>query len=256
MNNYHYSTFLPGLRSATGGIYADDVMLYTSSSSIDEIQSRLQASLNALSDWTLANKMALNTSKTHCMLFGTRQRIGNRSLDLSLNGIPVSQVQSVKYLGLIMDPQLTWKEHTIKTISKAKSRIYAINRLKPLSGHLLIRLYRSFVMPIFEYCDVVWTPPKTLLDKMDRLHLKTMRQFGFIEDSDITPSRPSIRRKLHLSLQAFKIMHKNCPQYLYDTLVYSENAQHVINIDFSCLPSELSSANDHFITERPLFGIP
>ena len=70
------------------------------------------------------------------------------------------QVQSVKYLGLIMDPQLSWKEHTIKTISKAKSRIYAINRLKPLSGHLLIRLYRSFVMPIFEYCDVVWTPPE------------------------------------------------------------------------------------------------
>ena len=230
------------------GIYADDVILYTSSSSIAEVQSSLQASLTALRDWTLSNKMSLNATKTHSMLFGTRQRIGNQSLNLLLNGKPILQVQSAKYLG--MDPQLTWREHTIKTISKARSRIHAINRLKPLPGHLLIRLYRAFVMPILEYCDVVWTPPKTLLDKLDSLHLRSMRQFGLSGASDVVHSRPSIRRRFHMSLQAFKIMHKTCPQYLHDTLVYSEdvtNRSARNKFVFLYLPSELSLVGNPFI---------
>lgn len=102
-------------------IYADD-MTYTSSSSIHKTRTRLQDSLSVVNDWTLANKMALNITKTHSMLFGTHQRLKSKMLDLSLNGTPISYVQTVKYLGLSLDSSLAWKDHyTNKTISKSKS---------------------------------------------------------------------------------------------------------------------------------------
>ncbi|KAJ7845956.1 hypothetical protein B0H14DRAFT_2312527, partial [Mycena olivaceomarginata] len=63
--------------------------------------------------------------------------------------IPVSE--SAKYLGLIMDRQLCWKEQVQQAISKGTKAIMAVNRLtRPMFGlpHQSVRqLYRSVVIP-------------------------------------------------------------------------------------------------------------
>ena len=47
------------------------------------------------------------------------------------------------------------------------------NHLRPLSGSILFRLYCGFILPIFDYCDTVWSPPTALLSKsMERIHVR------------------------------------------------------------------------------------
>ena len=84
-------------------IYADDVMIYTSSPSLEDLQSRLQISLHSINQWALYNKMVINKYA----VWITSKAIRSRSLNLSLNGTPISYVQSAKYLGLLIDSQLT-----------------------------------------------------------------------------------------------------------------------------------------------------
>ena len=43
-----------------------------------------------------------------CMLIGSRQRVGGKTLSLSL---VLKQVPSIKYLGVYIDQYLTWQNH-------------------------------------------------------------------------------------------------------------------------------------------------
>ncbi|KAJ7729620.1 hypothetical protein B0H14DRAFT_2273651, partial [Mycena olivaceomarginata] len=60
-------------------------------------------------------------------------------------------IESAKYLGLVMDRQLRWKEQVEQAIKKGTKAVMAINRLtRPTFGlpHQFVRqLYRSVVVP-------------------------------------------------------------------------------------------------------------
>ena len=49
--------------------------------------------------------------KSLCMLIGTRQRVGGKTLRLSLDNSFLRQVSSTRYLGVCIDSHLTWKYH-------------------------------------------------------------------------------------------------------------------------------------------------
>ena len=53
-------------------------------------------------------------------------------------------------------------------------------RLRPLPGHLLFRLYQAFILPFFDYCDVVWAPTMVSLSKpLERLHSRFLQRVPF-----------------------------------------------------------------------------
>jgi len=70
-------------------MYADDTELHYSNG-------ELQDELVKVSDWMTV----MNIGKLVCMLIGTGQRLGGKSLYLSLNNSVLKQVSSTKYLGL------------------------------------------------------------------------------------------------------------------------------------------------------------
>ena len=153
------------------------------------------------------NKMKINASKTFSM-FGSRQKLEGIILHLSLNGCTIPHADTTKYLSQIIDSHLNWSDYILK---KARSHINAILRLRPIPSQLLVRLYRSYVMPIFEYYDTVWQPSLLASNKLDKLLSRTMCKFGWSPNSDLTPSLSSVRHKFHIALQAFKIIHKHYP---------------------------------------------
>ncbi len=48
------------------------------------------------------------------------------------------------------------------------SRLYAIRRLQPLPSSVTSLLYKAFVLPITDYCDVVWF--SGLVNMLKRIH--------------------------------------------------------------------------------------
>ena len=77
------------------------------------------------------------------MLIGTIQKIKNQKLCLSVDGSTMKQVQSTKYLGVIIDETLTWNEHVDYILRRVRAKLAAIGRLKPLPNNVLGLLYKS-----------------------------------------------------------------------------------------------------------------
>ena len=97
----------------------------------------LQQTLNDTSGWCCRNRMALNPTKTKCMLMATRQKHRKQQLSLNLNfdTTPVDQISKHRLLGVTVDEQLKWQRH-INNICRTISRnIFLLSKLSPFVSH-------------------------------------------------------------------------------------------------------------------------
>ena len=69
----------------------------------------------------------------------------------------ISDTMLVKYLGVILDPCLTWNEHIEHIGNKILSRLGMLRRArKVIPKEACITLFNAMVLPLFDYCYVVW----------------------------------------------------------------------------------------------------
>jgi len=62
--------------------------------------------------WLKQNYLKINVEKTQLLLLGGKSREQElERLRITLNGVEVGQHDHVKYLGVTIDSQLTWKQH-------------------------------------------------------------------------------------------------------------------------------------------------
>lgn len=153
-----YTNDLPNcLNSAKSVIFADDTTVYQSSKDIKELYINMNRELDSLSDWFRANKLSLNVSKSNFMLFTNKKNsTGNNNL-IKIGGITIEQTTTVKFLGMYMDENLKWYEHTRICKSKIASSIYAINKVKHMVPKSYIRtLYFTMIYPHLSYGIPLW----------------------------------------------------------------------------------------------------
>ena len=206
---------------------SDVTEIHSSSTSLNSLNSQLQDDLNEISTWISSNRLSINTNKTVSMMIGPYQKVRNHSLEVSLNGAKICNVSSTKYLGLYIDCHLNWNDHVNYITQRVRAKLAAILRLKPLKPTVLILLYKAFIAPIFDYCDAVWQPSSIKMDrKLDSLYNKAVGMAVFLDSTVRFPSPPSIRRRFHIAVQAYKVLHNFCPPYLKFTLRYTTNVTH------------------------------
>ena len=96
------------------GIYADDSTLYVSAPALAEVEEKIRPDIDAVSMWAKENEMKMHPAKTKYSITSTRQKIANsakQSLDLSVDGMQLTKVESERILGVYIDSHLTWNEH-------------------------------------------------------------------------------------------------------------------------------------------------
>ena len=112
-------------------MYADDSTITYSSSNINEIENNLNTALGRIYDWCFRNKLTINANKTKSMLIGSKQKVCNTDLNVSIAGSSVVQVNYVKCLGVIIDESLSWGPHVEyvkKTVSSNLGMLEKIQR--------------------------------------------------------------------------------------------------------------------------------
>ena len=76
-----------------------------------------------------------------------------------INDVPIKEVNSVKYLGVVIDSKLTWKEHVKQILSKANMALAFLRQnLKACSCRIKEHCFKTSVLPIIEYATIVWAP--------------------------------------------------------------------------------------------------
>ena len=74
-------------------------------------------------------------------------------------GTPLKQVNSVKYLGVVLTSNLSWSEHITQVNSKARKLIGLLyRRFHNCNSDILTKLYKAFIRPHLEYAPHVWDP--------------------------------------------------------------------------------------------------
>ena len=113
------------------------------------------------------------------MLIGSCQKLRNNDLRVTVDGKQLSCVSSVKYFGLHLDKHLTW-HYIQQTFFKEFTQGYTVYIVyAPLPAALPSKLYSVFVLPILNYCDVVWTPSSVQhFKRLERLHSKFNSPFS------------------------------------------------------------------------------
>ena len=83
--------------------------------------------------WAKENKMKMHPAKTKYSIISTRQKIANsakQSLDLSVDGMQLTKVESERVLGVYIDSHLTWNEHIDTLRRKLLQRIAILSRAR------------------------------------------------------------------------------------------------------------------------------
>ena len=76
-----------------------------------------------------------------------------------INGEPVEQVDSFKYLGVILDEKLSFTKHVTAVQKKSQQRLHVLRKLRAFYvDPLLLRLYRSIIEPLITDCSICYYP--------------------------------------------------------------------------------------------------
>ena len=79
-------------------MYADDITLFVSGSSINQVQERLQICVNETYTWLNNNKLLVNASKSNTVLIGTKKRTNNFCLNIYINNALIKYTDNFKFL--------------------------------------------------------------------------------------------------------------------------------------------------------------
>ena len=81
----------------------------------------------------------------------------NKSPDLKIDGVVLSQATHCKFLGIAIDESLSWKRHVSSINSKISRTLFAIKQLKfTLPKESLLTLYFSLLHPYITCGILAW----------------------------------------------------------------------------------------------------
>ena len=79
--------------------------------------------------------------------------------NLLLGDNSVTEFDTVRDLGVLVDSSLSFSPHVDSVISKAKQRMYLIFKFVESRDIALFTFaYRTYILPILGYCSSIWSP--------------------------------------------------------------------------------------------------
>ena len=114
--------------------------------------------------WLCANSLSLNTDKTNYVLFRTVQKHIKDPCSLKLNNKQIYQKKCIRYLGVLIDSHLNWKDHILNLSKKLSKSIGIICKLRHFVNiQILVQLYYAIVYLFLTYSCMVGVAPTSLM---------------------------------------------------------------------------------------------
>ena len=124
----------------------------------DDTNLLCNSDLKGLVDWLNANKISLNVKKPEIVIFKSKQKKFEGDLKIMLSGKRLYPTESVKYLGVKIDTNLSSQYH-VNDLSVKLNKANAL--LFEMRKYVTCKLLRSIYFNIFHsylssYCCLVW----------------------------------------------------------------------------------------------------
>ena len=156
-----YINDLPDHLQCNPKLFADDVSLNEHMNNIPASTTRLSNDLDNTDQWGYQWKMLFNpdpAKPANEVIFSNSSNINIPRLHFA--GKIIKSVKSQKHLGLILDSKLDFNQHLKEKIGKANIGILMLRKLyRYLPRNALLNIYKSFIRPHLDYCDIIYHKP-------------------------------------------------------------------------------------------------
>ncbi|KAL9953973.1 hypothetical protein ACROYT_G041458 [Oculina patagonica] len=149
-----YVNDLPDNLKSSIRLFADDALLYGIVSSVEN-GDQLQEDLRKLEVWQSKWQMSFNPAKCKTICLSTKKVPPQRKYVFC--GTELEQVDSISYLGVILNDNLKWSNHVSSISGKASKVLGMIKRnLWNCPKNVKKTAYTAIVRPKLEYACAAW----------------------------------------------------------------------------------------------------
>ena len=147
---------MPDMVESMCQLFADDAKIFRNVHIRDEASNlKLQKDLDNLYQWSQKWQLPFNTSKCKVLHLGHN----NPCHQYKMNGQKLQMIEEEKDLGVVIDNELKFHNHTSTVVKKANSKLGLIKKsFACLDESILPTLYTSLVRPHLEYGNSIWGP--------------------------------------------------------------------------------------------------
>ena len=220
-------------------LFADDTQAHVSvrPSDVSAGRQRLSACVADIADWCASRRLQLNAAKTEIMWFGSHanlQKIAGQNLTLTVGTDAIQPVPVVRDLGVLLDSELTLKQHIAKVSAACFFQLRRLRQLRQRLGQdVTTRLVLALITTRMDYCNSVLAGlPASTLAPLQRVQNAAARLIFQLKPTDhLTASflqlhwLPVHFRILYkLCTIMYAIHHNQCPAYIAE--IVTSTAHH------------------------------
>ena len=180
-------------------LFADDTCLIVKGLNPEQLQIKINSELQNLHQWCWVNKLSINTSKTNIIIISPKQT--NATIPhphLTSSGSSINIFDSAKYLGVVIDNELNFKQRIKIMEGKVARPVGILSKLKHFfPQNIMLQLYYALVHSLLSYGINIWgaTYP-TYIKRLKSLQNRAIRAVA----------RCHYRDEVKLSYNQFKIL--------------------------------------------------
>jgi hypothetical protein len=152
--------------------YSDDGTIIVTGKHLPSLCTKTQMGINMAVEWSTKNDLTIHPNKTNMVLF-TNKKTNQGWNPPKIGNTPIPLQQSFKYLGIILDSKLTFKEHirqkcdsTMRTFFQVKQ---AISSKWGLSPKIVKWIYTTVIRPRMTYAAIIWWERSTYTQEIKSL---------------------------------------------------------------------------------------
>ena len=209
--------------TSTIKLFADDTSMSLALNNPVTRAQILNTDLKTIEDWAKKWKVTFNADKTELL---TIKRDQQPTHTLTFENSDLVGLGSHKHLGLTLQNDCKWDIHIRTLMNKITTLVSCLKSFKyRLSRTSLDRMYKSFILPIFDYADILYDNcTQEQSQNLENLHLEAIRTIigavkgtshsKLYKESGYTSLKE--RRRRHILIFFHKIIHNHCPPHLQD----------------------------------------
>lgn len=156
-------------------LFADDILLWIAGVDIIDSVNKINEDLQRVNTFLRMMKLKLNVNKTKFMIIGERNE--TISYEIMIGGQNIERVNQMKYLGVVIDDQLTFKPYCEYLEKKIAKKISFLRRIRnKLDTQTALLMYKSTIGPHYDYCSsILFLLNETKISNLQRLQNRAMR---------------------------------------------------------------------------------
>ena len=171
---------------STPRLFADDTAILIDANSTSELEIKLNEDLARVSIWMNKNQLTLNPLKSHALVISPLLNEKHTTINISLNACTIKNSECIKYLGILIDSKLNFRNHiNVLQLDKLLRAVEIMSKLRhSMPSNILKRLYFAFFDSHLLYCLIMWSATGATLSYLDSLKKLQNRAIRIITNVD------------------------------------------------------------------------